>query len=120
MQVSPISATLVADSQTFNVANYYINYSFYYVANASTVSFTIIHSRSNSYRRYIGNFQVSTGGYPGTPSSNIQPVGGISYYVVGSEGSDTSLTTTVVSINGLVNNNGYKLELGLFSDNRGN
>jgi len=120
MEITPVNATLVANSQMFNVANYYINYSFYYVANASNVSFTIIHSRSNSYRRHIGNFRVSSGGYPGTPTTSVNPEGSISFSVPGSDGSDSALKTTVINVNGLTINGGYKLELGLFSDNRGN
>jgi hypothetical protein len=120
MQITPSNATLVADSQTFNVASYYVNYSFYYVTTASSVSFTIIHSRTNSFRRHIGNFHVSTGGYPGTPTANVNPVGNITYTVSGSDGTDTAFTTTVINISGLSVNNGYKLELGLFLDNRGN
>jgi hypothetical protein len=40
--------------------------------------------------------------------------------VPGFDGSDSALKTTVINVNGLTINGGYKLELGLFSDNRGN
>ncbi|GIW22570.1 MAG: hypothetical protein KatS3mg068_1577 [Candidatus Sericytochromatia bacterium] len=110
MQITTTNGSTV-NNQTFNAGKNYVNYNIEFVANGTSETFDITHSRSTRLTRFAKIFLINDGTNPVVPPTEVSGVTIVPY------GTDYQRNSRV-QVSGLTSGRVYKLEITLLNDDQ--